>query len=116
MKKILYICAILATLSFILYMISENYIVKRSIAGIVENTDKREIVADIPSSPISEQPIEEEQPSTRPVVRTESVIPASKIYEDFLKGVQTFAPILVPVIIHLLSRNSKKQQKSESPA
>jgi hypothetical protein len=110
-KKILYICAILATLSFVFYMISENYIVKRSIAGIVKDTNKTEVLADVPVSPI-----EEEQPSMKPVSRTESVYPASRFYEDFLKGVQTFSPILVTVIIHLSSRNSRKQRKVESPA
>lgn len=113
MKKILYICAILATLSIVFYMISENYIVKRSIAGIVKDTNKTEVLVDVPVSPIEE---EEEQPSSKPVSRTESVYPASKFYEDFLKGIETFSPILVPFIIHYLSRNSRKQRKVESPA
>lgn len=90
-------------------MIGENYIIKRTIAGIV-HIEKDDVMSSIPSSPIDiEQPME--QPVSRKV-QEELISPASQIYENLLKGVQTFSPLIIPFIIHYLSKNSRKKVTS----
>lgn len=73
---------------------------------------EKEAKLEIASSPINvKKPIEQ---SIYNIAQRESISPESQFYENLLKGVQTFSPLIIPFIIHYLQRSSRK--KVSSPA